>query len=439
MTRGKLDNDVSFLKDEQFKALIPPDYCYISFSVVKKDEDTNIRENKILVFVVDGNADIKSFSIAVDDAFFNACNAYHDLLPYSKVGNMHSKYLWRLPDGNYKVTSTRQKPPGAVFINTSEDFFEAKQKLSSQLSETLIAPISNFIANKQNWIISPDGELNNIPFETLTFNGKLVIESKNVCYVPSLAVLKLMKEVGDKNSLIKDRKELFAMGNADYGNFSKSEVKRGHNELKISPDKYVDLSQIKWINLPGTSKELNQVSELFSANKQEIITGAEASERNLKQQDKSGNLGQYKFILFATHGLFLPEKPELSSIVLSQNITDEEYDGYVTVGELLGYNLNSDLVYLSACESGLGDYRAGEGIIGLPYALTIAGNKDTVMSLWEVNDEATAEFSSAFFKKLSRGKTEIQALNETKREFLSSANEKLKNPSVWAAFLLYGI
>ncbi|MBE8951205.1 MAG: CHAT domain-containing protein [Quinella sp. 3Q1] len=87
----------------------------------------------------------------------------------------------------------------------------------------------------------------------------------------------------------------------------------------------------------------------------------------------------------------------------------------------------------------MGGYQAGEGIVGIPYALTVAGNKDTVMSLWKVDDEATAEFTSAVFEKLSKGKSEVAALNETKREFLQSTNPKFKAPSVWAAFILYGI
>ena len=210
-------------------------------------------------------------------------------------------------------------------------------------------------------------------------------------------------------------------------------------DIKRSSDDYVDLTKLKWANLPGTGEELKKVSTLFSTNSQEIVAGIDASERNLKQRDKSGQLSQYKYLLFATHGLFMPTKPEYSSIVLSQGLDDENYDGYVTIGEWFGYNLNSDLVYLSACESGLGDYQAGEGIIGLPYALTVAGNKDTVMSLWKIDDEAAAEFASVFFSKLKDGKTEVQALNETKREFLSSTNPKFNTPSTWAAFLLYGI
>ena len=404
-----------FFSPEQMKALIPQDHCYISFSVAKKDETSNTPANEILACVVDDNGNVKSFSIAADDNFFDNCNVYRELLAFPKVED----------------------------TGQDEELEDVKNELSVWLGEKLLEPLADYISSKKIWIISPDGdELNNLPFETLHFKGNLVIESKNICYVPSLTVLKLMKEAGEKNNQLTTRKELFAMGNADYGNFSKSQMDESFkvfSEARSTPDNYADLSDIKWINLPGTSKELEKVSACFAENSQKVMTGREASEGNLNQLDSVGELGQYKRILFAAHGLFLPETPELNSIVLTQNIIDANHDGYVTVGELMGYDLNSDLVCLSACKSGLGDYRAGEGIIGLPYALTVAGNKDTIMSIWNVDDTATAEFVATVFKKLSMGKSELQALNETKREFLSSSDKKLSDTSVWAAFLLYGI
>ena len=433
---------LELFQTEQVKALIPRDCCYISYSVVKEDEASNTRVNEILAFVVDDNGEIKSFSIAVDEEFFAACNLYRDLLQYPNLNSLNraGKYLRKKSKGGYILTETSEPLEGTSSVKTAEGLRGAKEELSAQLGEKLLTPLAEYISTKTTWIISPDGELNTIPFETLQFNGKMAIESADICYVPSLAVLKLMKEAGDKNRQLSSRRELFAMGNAVYGEFGEAE-KRGNDEIfaaiQRSPDGYVDLTQLKWKNLEGTGKELEKVSAFFSSNTQKMITGSEASERNLKQLDKNGELAQYKLILLAAHGLFIPERPDLNAIVLSQ-IADAENDGYVTVGEWMGYKLNSDLVYLSACESGRGDYRAGEGIIGLPYALTIAGNKDTVMSLWEVDDTATAEFTSAVFEKLSRGVPEVRALNETKREFMKNPSANLNSSSVWAAFLLYG-
>ena len=432
-----LNTGIIFTEDifspNQIKKIIPINHCYMTFSILN---------DKILTLVVDENGVIKSYFISIDNKFFDKCNFYHELLAYSTEGN---KYLWKLSDGNYTFTQTRKLPAkdAVVVKKDSAELKELIQSLSAELGEKLLMPLNDAVAGKQTWIISPDGELNNIPFETLKFNGKMAIESADICYVPSFSVLKLMQDMKVKNDFIPNRKELFAMGGAIYGKHddanSRGSLNKFLKDLKENPTSYVDLTKIKWENLDHTIEELNKVSEIFPADSQEIVTGFNASEKNLKQRDKDRQLAQYKYILFATHGLFLPSKPEVSSIVLSQGLNYENYDGYVTVGELFAYNLNSDLVYLSACESGLGDYQSGEGIIGLPYALTVAGNKDTVMSLWKIDDKIAPEFSSKFFQKLKDGQTEVQALNDTKREFLSSPNSQLNNPAVWSAFLLYGI
>ena len=428
------DKGKSSLHFEQSRQLLPEDACFIEFLSC---------DNSLLIFVLNKTGNINAVKISTKDGLLKKCNLYRELLAYPNIESMRAdnKYLWKLSNGSYKFTDTRKSPAAnAIIVNSSKDFNSLRQELSKELGEKLLEPLENYISQKSTWIISPDDELNNIPFETLQFNGKVAIESANISYVPSLAVLKLMKEQETKNLAIENRKGLFAMGDAVYGNSNNSEsrgTKIGFlQNLKRSSNYDVDLTTIKWNNLPGTGKELDQVSTVF--NDKEIIRGRNASETNLKTLDKNGNLSEYKYLLFATHGLFVPERPELSSIVLSQGL-NKNNDGYVTVGEWMGYNLNSDLVYLSACESGLGEYQAGEGIVGIPYALTIAGNKDTVMSLWKVNDEATAEFSASFFKKLSEGQSEVKALNDTKREFLANPNAKFNSPSVWAAFLLYGI
>lgn len=248
----------------------------------------------------------------------------------------------------------------------------------------------------------------------------------------------IMYEAGEKNSKLIDRQDLFAMGNAFYGGNDTSASRKNLNDFsKDQRGKFdvADLKELKWDNLAGTKEEINRASKMFAAKK--IFSEKAASESNLKLSNRRGNLSNYKYFLFATHGIFMSYAPEYSSIVLSQG-TDSKEDGYVTVGEWMGLDLNSDLVFLSACESGLGEYQAGEGIIGISYALTVAGNKNTIMSLWKVYDTATAEFVSTFFKKISNGKSAVIALNETKREFLKHNDPFHRSPSVWAAFPLYG-
>lgn len=257
-----------------------------------------------------------------------------------------------------------------------------------------------------------------------------------------LPVLHMMKHRERKNEILGVDKDLFAMGDAVYGDNTEA-VSRGSQTNFFSSlrskddDDFIDMKSLQWSNLPGTGREIDKVAALFD--KKDIFKQNDASEKNLKEMNEKGELAQYKYLLFSTHGLFVPTKPELSSIVLSQETDDEDNDGYVTITEWMGYELRSNLVYLSACETGLGGYQVGEGIMGIPYALTLAGNKDTVMSLWKVDDDATAEFTAAVFEKLKAGKSEVTALNETKREFLKKNNSKYSSPSVWSAFLLYGI
>jgi CHAT domain-containing protein len=148
-------------------------------------------------------------------------------------------------------------------------------------------------------------------------------------------------------------------------------------------------------------------------------------------------LSNYKCLHFSTHGFLHPQTSALSALVLDQLDTTEEYDGYVTAVEWIGYQLKSDLMVLSACQTGLGKTVSGEGIMGLPYALYLAGNKNTLMTLWKVDDAITAEFMRRFFTKLNNGTSHIQSLIETKREFMQE--EKYKNPRYWAAFVLYGV
>jgi CHAT domain-containing protein len=122
-------------------------------------------------------------------------------------------------------------------------------------------------------------------------------------------------------------------------------------------------------------------------------------------------------------------------VLSQQNIKAGTYR-YITAAEWPAYNLRSDVTVLSACETGLGKTISGEGVMGLPFALLVAGSVNTVLSLWPVADEATAEFMQRYFAKLKAGQTPAQALTNTKREFAKDA--RFGNPVYWAPFVLVG-
>ncbi|MEN8216858.1 MAG: CHAT domain-containing protein [Pseudomonadota bacterium] len=130
--------------------------------------------------------------------------------------------------------------------------------------------------------------------------------------------------------------------------------------------------------------------------------------------------------------------PALSSIVLGQVDNPPGIDGYVTASEWPAYDLKSDLMVLSACQTGLGKVMSGEGVMGLPYAFYVAGNRNTLLTLWSISDKVTAKFITTFFAKLKTGVGQIEALTATKREFLKKGG-RYSHPVYWAVFVLYGV
>ena len=418
---------------ERDKNILPADTAFVDYMIAGKT---------ITAFVFDNSGDVKAVQFKMPEDFFVHCNWYRELLAYPNLETMQKAnvFLLKDSDGKYylKFDANIEKGSGFKRVTDNQEFKELKKNLAKEFGDVLLAPLAGHISKYTNLIIAPDEGLNALPFETLEFNGKLAVETFNISYVPSFSVLKLMHEAGEKNSKLTNRQDLYAMGNAFYGDNNEDAAHRSLDNFFRGQRGEIAINQFRnlvWKNLPGSKEEINRVSKIFSSPK--IFSEKSASESNLKASNKRDELSKYKYLLFSTHGIFIPYAPEYSAIVLSQGV-DANEDGYVTIGEWAGLDLNSDVVFLSACESGLGDYQAGEGIVGIPYALTIAGNKNTVMSLWKVYDAYTPEFVATFFKKMQEGKSAVIAINETKREFLKSDNPMYRDPAVWSAFVMYG-
>jgi CHAT domain-containing protein/Flp pilus assembly protein TadD len=326
------------------------------------------------------------------------------------------------------------------------------QSLSLKLGKQLLEPLKGIIKDKSHWIISPSGPLALIPFETLRFEGEKqpVIVQHQISYVQSLSVLAMLQKRDKAYKGIKNRNSLFAMGapiyqqasisDSDSGNPNQTDFKIAESLVRGSGDYTRAFGQLdlKWKELPGTLEELKQLETLFKGQKPRIYKQTSATETKLQSLNKQGILAQYRYLVFSAHGYLSQQVPALSSLVLGQVGNPEGIDGYVTAGEWPGYDLKSDLMVLSACETGLGEVVGGEGVMGLPYALFVAGNKNTLLTLWSISDEVTAQFMASFFQKLKAGTGQIEALTATKREFLKKGG-RYANPMYWAAFVLYGV
>jgi CHAT domain-containing protein len=262
----------------------------------------------------------------------------------------------------------------------------------------------------------------------------------NLQYVQSASVFALLAERRDQYRADPRRPSVFAVGGALYSGgpaaqrgLSLRGVVGSGMEGEVTRGKRERLALI-WPELPNSEVEARSVAQLFPGSK--LLVGSQASEAELLRTDREGELANYKYLLFATHGYLDLDSPQLSAVVLSQVGTGDA-DGYVTAAEWLGYRLRSDLTVLSACETGVGRQVRGEGVWGLPYALFVAGNTNTVVTLWPVADQSTSLFVQRFFARLRDGQGHAVALAETKREFLR--DRRLRAPIHWAGFVLYGV
>jgi tetratricopeptide (TPR) repeat protein len=195
-----------------------------------------------------------------------------------------------------------------------------------------------------------------------------------------------------------------------------------------------------WKALPGTRVEVESLRRLF-ADKPEpkLLFDADASEQNLDALAQSGELGKYRYLHLATHGEVDDTVSLRSAVILSRNTLPDPqkqllagkpvYDGRLTGEEMLRtWQLDCDLMTLSACQTALGKYERGEGFMGFAQALLICGSRSVCLSLWKVDDAATALLMQRFYANLL-GKREGLTAPFNKAEALREAKEWLRGLS----------
>ncbi len=146
-------------------------------------------------------------------------------------------------------------------------------------------------------------------------------------------------------------------------------------------------------------------------------------------------LNKYRVLHFASHALIDDKKPVRSAILLALD-EDPAEDGLLQTREIYNLKINANLVILSACQTGLGQFIRGEGIEGLNRAFFYSGASSVLISLWSVNDQATSRLMFEFYRSLRIPKTPIQALREAKIEMIHSRT--ISHPFYWAGFIITG-
>jgi CHAT domain-containing protein len=199
----------------------------------------------------------------------------------------------------------------------------------------------------------------------------------------------------------------------------------------------------KWDRLPGTRIEAASLHRLFDKDAPvKLLLDSDASEQRLNELARRGELGNYRYLHLATHGEVANEMPLRSAVILSRDhLPDDKQrtelllagqalpDGRLTAEEALRHwNLHSDLVTLSACQTALGKYERGEGFVGFAQALVLCGTRSVCLSLWKVNDTATALLMERFYQNLL-GKREGLTPPMPKAAALAEAKEWLRKLS----------
>lgn len=280
-------------------------------------------------------------------------------------------------------------------------------KVTTTLSKLLIPRLPQVV---KEITIVPSGRLGTIPFEALLTNGKSMDFSTAKYWV-------LKKSLS------------YEFSSSLYVQKSKTKAEPGEaNIFLCAPVQFPVRDNLE--KLPGTEQEVDQIATLFKG-KSSVVKFQDATEAAVKSDD----LTKYDYLHFATHGIVDEVNPELSRIFLN---TQDQEDGNLYAGEIYNLNLNANLAVLSACQTGLGKFSKGEGVIGLSRAFTYAGAKNIIVSFWSVADESTSQLMTNFYRiqLMNRSISFSNSMRQAKVEMIKDG--KYASPYYWAPFILIG-
>ena len=303
----------------------------------------------------------------------------------------------------------------------------AFQTLARQLYDALLKPARAQLQNKTMLIVVPDGVLWELPFQALQpAQNRYLIEDCAISYAPSLTVLReTMKPRRDQQQGTTASPTLLAFGNPIIGETIARRVKAAFMDKQLMP-------------LPEAERQVRMLGRLYGAARSKIYVGSDAREDRLKLE-----AGNYRILHLATHGILNNASPMYSHLVLSQVQEGGSEDGLLEAWEIMNLELTADLVVLSACDTARGRLGAGEGVIGLAWALFVAGCPTTVASQWKVESSSTTALMIELHRNL-KPKIENPQWKITKAEALRRAalkllrNRQYRHPFYWAAFVMIG-
>jgi len=293
-------------------------------------------------------------------------------------------------------------------------------ELSRLVFEQILQPVLKDPLVINSVILLPDGVLHYLPFESLIVSSEsdtrnqYLIQDYTVYYMHSTSLPEV--EEGSSGS------ELAYIGfSPSYSvNSNPLLASRSARDIQIA-------SQLE--KLPMAEKEIETSASLLGG---EYLVDQDATEENFKRMAKNANI-----IHIASHTIIDDEEPMNSKLVFSPG-ADSIEDGLLHTYELYNMQLNAELACLSACNTGFGKIKSGEGVVSLAKGFFYAGVPNVMMSLWSVPDVSTSEIMTSFYKELKRGVGKADALRNAKLSYLAQADQNTSDPYYWAAFTMIG-
>jgi CHAT domain-containing protein/Tfp pilus assembly protein PilF len=333
------------------------------------------------------------------------------------------------------------------------------QQLARIVDERVMQPVRGSLGDATQLIVSADGALNLIPFEALADEeNRYLIERYSFSYITSgRDLLRLQVPRPSQSGPIVLADPLF--GEPELTQLAKADALKmnqlGLNRRRQGVTTGADLSNVYFAPLSGTEREAQSIRSLFP--EATVMMGMQATETWLKQAAAP------RILHISTHGFFLTDTPTSATDetgettrAIKANVRVEnpmlrsglalaganlrksgDDDGILTALEASNLNLwGTKLVTLSACDTGLGEVKNGEGVYGLRRAFVLAGTETLVMSLWPVSDYVTRELMTNYYKGLKLGQGRREALRQVQLDMLK--RKDLHHPFYWASFIQSG-
>ncbi|MEP6707648.1 MAG: CHAT domain-containing tetratricopeptide repeat protein [Pyrinomonadaceae bacterium] len=360
------------------------------------------------------------------------------------------------------VAADQQRGLG-LGVDSAPENVSAFVAASNALYKAAVEMAASVIGEKRLLVVA-DGALNYVPFEAMVKSTagtdyaslSYLVKTNEIVYAPSASVVAAIRQQGNKAAgksflLVADpvfnSNDPRAKGAATASTEATAEARGLGLESAVedvageSAPSSSHTQGMQLARLAGTRAEAEQIGQLVkkSGGLPDLWLDLKASEDAVKSRD----MQNYRVIHFATHGLLNADRPQFTGLVLSL-VGNKNNDGFLRTDEVFNMNVGAPLVMLSACETGLGKEKRGEGVIGLTRAFMYAGAPTVGVSLWSVADKSTAELMTDFYRRLlgSAAAPSVAAAPPAaamrEAQLAMITGKKYSAPFYWAPFVLIG-